>query len=437
MITTTEHQELTRTLAKDWAKDLLPSFPLVTTHIQSKTIIDVLRQSANAILASAEESLKVRLCLVAFGSLGRSEFVLNASDLDPIILVDGDLNPRSVNEIRSAILSPLAEVNPWLPLDERDKVLARDWENVSAPEIRFPVLSTHELTAGVERLTMQRRWQILLEGRPLWNERLFNEIYAMLLPQIRRPRSRFRDSPGTSETEIDFRSLVRGGADFFGGFEDPAFLYKSAFKYWKTRFLREGFVFASQLLFVLGSYLQTDGERLSQHYIRAATYTKLVRCVRFAQELENACSQNPALNKIYTKRVNEIIKPLDIPQERVLLYGTDEAYSTLPARLLHGLILNILTRFTRCWEKIYDPNVRGLLDTLPKHNNPDSLFEQEIQDPETRSTVRELKELRRGYHRYMKATAKVVDEVFVNGRVWTKHTGPREIQGALKPFENL
>lgn len=432
MQTISESTELMKFLKGDSGRDFLPALPLVASHIESAALLSALRASSASILGRVQSMLDRSICLVAFGSLGRLEYVAGVSDLDPIILVDGHSSPELAAAARSAILKPLAQMNPWLKMDHRDKVLQDRWGEIPEPDIPYPVIGTAELGAPAEKLISQRRWQILLEGRSLFNDDLFKMSYEAILPQIRRSKSLTEEEPGEIVRGADFQELTTAGALFFGGFDNPLFLYKTPFKYFKTRFLRDFFVFGTQLNFLLGWYLQTDHEQIPLTFVRAATVTKMMRAMRFAKELEDACKGNPVLTDHFDDIIKEILARNKLPLEPLYLFGGH--YSTAPGRLLHGLLASVLSRFVGCWERIYDPYVRAILESLPRDLNFESRFEQEIKDPSTRAVLDELQQRRDSYRRYMAATASVIASVFPSGRVWLMQTIPRWVRAALDPF---
>ena len=437
MQTTRESKELMGYLDGDDKTDLLASLPIVASHIESATAFGILRAASATTLAAAQNSIRRKLTVIAFGSLGRFEFVPSTSGLDPLIVVEGSaLDEDAATAIRTAVLTPLAALNPWMTFDEREKVVAGEWPAVSNVDVRYPVLVLEQLRSGKDKLTAQRQWQILLEGRPLHNDKFFGEIYEALLPQIKRGRS-VEDADDSAVTNtVNFQRLTSAGATFFGGFDNPLFLYKSPAKYWKSRFLRDFFVFASQVLFVLGWYRQRNANApLAPRYIRSATVIKLMRSVWFAQELERECRTNIALGNSYKKKIQKILQDFRIKEDRILLFGTH--YTTEPGRLLHGLILNVLSSFSQCWEKVYDPHVRDVLERLPKDLNFDSLFEQPLPDEEAKEVIDELKQLRDSYRRCIAATARALKVVFVQGRVGVKNRPPEWLGKAFAAFEKV
>jgi hypothetical protein len=414
-----EHDEVQRLLRTPSGQDFLPSLSLLTVHIESATILSLLRGWATASLPSVRQTLGREVCLLAFGSLGRLEFVRGQSDLDPIILVDDGSTSIDPNSIRSAVLTPLAKDNPWLLFDDRPKVVQGEWGSMGSVELRFPVLTIDQLLNSSDELIGQRRWQVLLEARPLYNEGLFRNVREQLIPG--------------GEKRPDFIKLIETAPSFYAAFENPIFLYKSAAKYWKTRFLREFFVFSTQLSLLLGWYLDRDGEQVDDGYVRAATAVKIIRAIRFAQVLDKEGRYAPGLNRYYVETLEEILKDHDVDKSTFLPFGRD--YDTEAGRLLHGLLMGLLVRFTQCWEKLYDPQVKAALDKIPKEaTNFDATFRRKIADTDTASIVDELLRLRSRYKQYMAATSKAIESVFVRGRVWARDTIPRRAADALTAF---
>lgn len=432
MKSTHENDELYRYLRTDWGTDLLPALPLVSSHIESTTILAILRRSAAAFMPAVQEVLHSPVCLIGFGSLGRLEYVLGSSDLDPIILVRGKCSPTRAAAAREAVLIPLLKANPWLDMDYRESVLHKKWVDIAEPQIPFPVVGTDTLTTSTDDLVSQRRWQILLEGRCIFNDGLFNVTYDALLPHVSLATSLLEDA-STSATHVpDFRELCSAGLGFYGKFDNPLFLYKSPFKYFKTRFLRDFFVFGTQLNFLLGWYLLRAGELLPARYIRAATLTKIARAVRFAAELDRECLENAGLATHCEADIQEALDRYTVQRKPLLLFGTH--YETVPARLLHGLLMSVLARFVMCWEQIYDPSVREALASVPRNLNFESKFPQEVPGNQAQQVLQELQERRASYRRYMAATAEVLIELFPRGRVWSKGTVPTWVAKAVEPF---
>jgi hypothetical protein len=422
MTSKTEHAELLGHLRGDFGRDLLAATPLVSAHIESTPVLEILRTSAASL--KLETAIGRPLCLVAFGSLGRREYVTGLSDLDPLIIVEGKVSSQIATACRTAVLTPLAAMNPWLPFDHGTHVVNGHWDEIANVAVPYPVVGTDELLAtDASDLTRERQWQVLLEGRPIFNNPMFHQVFDALLPQMHKPHG----------NDVDFQYLASSAGTFFGGFDNPLYLYKSPFKYFKTRFLRDFFVFGSQLTFLLGYYLQQHGEWLHVKYIRAATVNKMMRAVRFAQELDRACAQNKQLTKKFTAKIIQILEAHDLDQAPLLQFGATE-YKTDPGRLLHGLLMSVLSRFSACWEQIYDPYVRSLLADIPRDINLDSPFAQKLANGKAAAVAAELQERRDSYRAYMSATAAVMREVFAHGRTWAKATVPSWIEEALTPF---
>jgi hypothetical protein len=234
---------------------------------------------------------------------------------------------------------------------------------------------------------------------------------------------------------VNIQRLIADATSFFASFDNPAFLYKNQFKYWKTRFLRDFLTFSTQTLLVLGWYLQkTNGVPVDPHFVRAATVIKIMRTLRFAVEIEREALQNPANGEEYAEKMNDILKECNIKKRTVRLYGAH--YKSPAGQTLHGLLISVLARFSDCWEKLYDPRTRAVLETLPKELNFESRFEQELPDTESREVVGDLLDLRDSYRRYMAAAARSL-HVFVRGRLWVKGNTPGWLGDAFKPFEKL
>jgi hypothetical protein len=232
---------------------------------------------------------------------------------------------------------------------------------------------------------------------------------------------------------INFKKLAESITDFFASFENPSFLYKSAFKYWKTRFLREFYMFATSLSNVMGWYLQRNGESIPDGYVNAPTALKIINATRLAEELDKELKDNRHLREYYADVIAKILQRYGIDQGVLLLFG--KHYLSEEARLLHGLLSNVLLRFSNCWEQIYNVDVREALSNIPKEKiNFDATFRSKIKDTDTAQVVDELFNLRQAYLKYMSASAEVIDRVFPKGRVWSKFTVPVWLGKTLQPY---
>lgn len=423
-----DRTELRQVLKGESGREFLQSLPLLEAYIESSAILGILRQSCLSFLPLVERKLGVQIGLAAFGSVGRLEFVPDYSDLDPLIIVSA--NPNNVpnhDDVRSAVLTPLAKMCPWLHFDDSPDVTTGHWKNISNCDLKYPVYVDTCFLSGDDVRARQRQWQLLLEGRPLYNAPLLNQLVEMTLPKLK--------SVGdlTSDARIDFGRLIETVPEFYSGFEDPTFLFKDAFKYWKTRFLREFYAFATNLSFVLGWYLHRDGEVVSANVFGGSTALKMLRATRFAQQLEGESKSNSGLRSFYQDKLKHILAKWDLDGGPLLLFGRD--YATEPARLLHGLLGAVLSRFATCWEKLYDPHIRSALNGLPKSQlNFDAKFRMKIRDAEVSQVVNELMALRNSYLKYMGATAEAIFEIFPRGRVWSYGTVPYWLGDALNPF---
>lgn len=430
MLVSREHNELQRLLRSASGQDFFDCFPLIAVHIESSAILSILREWADTHLSSVTHSLGCEFSLLAFGSLGRLEFVRNHSDFDPIIIIDGEITPTLANSIRSAVLTPLARDNPWLLFDDRPKVLLGEWDPVSA-ELRYPVMTVDQLLKSSEGIDRQRRWQICLEARPVYNQQLFHSVRQRLVPLSNRSVSLADGSEG--ETRPNFRELIRTAPAFYSAFENPKFLYKNAAKYWKSRFLREFFAFSTQLSLLHGWCLDKDGEVVDDSQIRAATLVKIIRADNFAQVLDREARRNPELNRRVIKELGAILKEHSIDSDSFSRFGRD--FDTDAARLLHGLLVHLLVRFTECWGKLYDPQVKAALQSIPEEAiNFDATFRSEIADENAAMIVQELMTLRNRYRAFMAATSQAIKFIFVERRTWRTESLPMEVAQALAPF---
>jgi hypothetical protein len=409
-----DHRDLRRALTTTGLQDLLP-FPLVEAQLKSESVLEVIRGCAKEIVQPVEKQFGCSISIIAFGSLGRLEFVQGKSDLDVLLLYKpADGSRVDANALRSAILMPLATMNPWLLMDDRDTFLRGEWEKVPGVELKYPVYLGNDIPTEDTKLASQRRWQILLESKYLYGRDLYESIFDAAVPQNRR--------------RINFQQLISKAPNFFAAFDDPAFLYKSAFKYWKSRFIREFYSFANMLNLVNGWYSQEDGSKLPPQFFRAPTALKIIRLTAFAQRFDNIAKNNSGMASLYEDKIREIIKQHKISTESLVAFRSD--YTTEAAKQFHSMLGGLLSRFSTCWEKIYSSETREALNNIPKDVNFDSIFFKELPSPE-KEVAEELMQARNSYWRYMSAIAEALNTIFM------RHTGgttPRWLTAGIGPF---
>jgi len=405
------------------SRDLGPALPVICANIVSSAVLNTLRSASSPIISVAKEALGRPVCFVAFGSLGRLEYVPRVSDLDSIIIVEGDVSKEVAADARSQILTPLARQAPWLIFDHHESIIQGRWQDIKAVEIAYPVIGTNELRGAnslSNNLMAQRRWQLLLESRVISNGKLFESIYHDLLPF--RPNTR----------DLDFENLASEVTPFFGGFDNHNLLYKTQCKYFKTRFLRDYFSFASILIFVLGWFKQSvDLRKLPPNFIRASTATKMMRLHSFAMVLDGACKGNSALRKNYQCSIASILDKHKIDRRTLQSFGGH--LHTSPGKYLHALLMNLLSLFVSCWRQIYDTDVRLVLGQVPPDLNLDSRFSHGLTGNE-KTIVDNLCKLRDRYQRYMSATTEIIRDVFADGQVWRNENVPEWVRTSLSPF---
>jgi hypothetical protein len=236
-------------------RDFLPSLPLLEAHFRTGAFLHVLRRLSAHAFRDVEERLRCELCVIAFGSLGRYEFVPTYSDLDPLIIFRTRGGPTlSAVDIRTEVLRPLVLHNPWLLLDDRELVQAGKLHDIVNADLKYPVYAFDDLVGASDERSQQRKWQLILEATALYGSDLFEQLRKRIVPTMRRSPLDERD-----RDRIDFSKLITDVPEYFASFENPAFLYKDAFKYWKTRFLREFYFFGNMLNLLLGWYLVQHG----------------------------------------------------------------------------------------------------------------------------------------------------------------------------------
>jgi len=427
MFNVSEQTAVRQALNSPSGRDFLPSLPLLEAQFSTGAFLHALRMVSADAFPKLEDRFGCKICVVAFGSLGRSEFVPTYSDLDPLIIFrNRDGVAPDLNEIRGAILRPLLLHNPWLLLDDRDLVQAGKWNKITGAELKYPVYAFDELADATDERAKQRRWQVSLEATALYGSDLFEDLRQRIVPKLGRWGQDERD-------RISFLQLITTVPEFFASFENPAFLYKDAFKYWKTRFLREFYSFANLLNLLLGWYLDKHGEELGPRYLAGSSTLKIIRATKFAAEMDDELGRSPALRTFYQDVVDKVLKKHELEKGALLLFG--DAYKTEPARLLHAMLATVLSRFAACWTAIYDENVRAALRAIPKsHANFDATFPACIEDAKAHQKVRDLQSKRRSYLKYMAAAADLIERVFPRGRLWLKQPVHHELLPCLRPF---
>lgn len=404
-------QFLSTMLGRTSARSLCEFLPLVESAYRSDTILRILRASAEGITAGAERALGCRIGVVAFGSLGRLEFVQGVSDLDVLLLYQSsDGAARSPDELRRAVLEPIARTNPWLAMDDRDTFLDLGWQHVSNVDLKYPVYSVAELVQGADAMARCRHWQLLFESRVLYGQGVCEPLMGR-----RRP--------------LD---IVRDAREFFASFENPLLLYKKPSKYWKTRFLREFFVFSTTLTAVLAWYSAAPrSTSVSAPSLAEPVIVKLVRVAQSGAELLGMLAKNKPLVSRFSKTLQGILDLHEIAREPLLVYG--EPYQNELASTFYGLLMATLARFVMCWQTIYDPNVLSSLDQVPLTFNPDATVLGVIQDVRCAATVEELISLRKSYRRHMYASVQAFHDLI--GVLLHGKTEPRYVTEALRVFE--
>ena len=417
-----EHSELEPLIKSDAGRDFHDAWPLITSHAASVTILDVLRGWAKKNIPSVEASQKCKICLMAFGSLGRLEFVSGQSDLDPLIVIDEQAG-FDPNQLRTLILSKMAIDNPWLLFDDRSGVETGKWGSSQISNLRFPVITSKQLAESNDDLLNQRKWQIMLESRPLYGEQMFDEITSSLIP----PRT------SRSLTAPDYLSLLEEvQTDFFPKFENPKFLHKSHAKYFKTRILRDFFKFSTTLSLMLGWYRSATNEPTIDNHIRASTLTKFIRADKFAAMIDAEAKKSPTNEILFKETILDIMSVSKLNPISLSTYR--DCYGSVSAQLVHGLIVGLVRRFTLCLDLLYSPDTTALLDKISPDTAIDAIFPSKITDLDTARVVEMLLDSRNSYLKYTSVAAQVLKVLLLDRHVWYHATTPKPISKALDPF---
>ena len=410
-----EHYELQRLRSGHQWEFTKAGSTLSEAQICSEVALYVLSSSLAVLLPEAGFENENHLCVIAFGSLGRLEFSPHNSDFD-VLLVHDSLS-HSDEELRDLVLTPLARMNPWLRMDRREEFLANGWSDIPNADLAYPVYSLSALVESSDRRTRQRRWQVLLESRCLYGRSCYETLWYNLAPTYvhQMPTA----AGGGVRIDVD-RLLVKVG-EFFASFEDPTFLYKSTFKYWKTRFLREFYAYSNLLNFVAVGMNRYHAREYD--VLRAPSLLKISRASYFANWLSRSAGKG---KDRYRDSFRKILEASGIGDNELADYGE----SSMPesSRILHAILVALVAKFCACWERLYSPHVREALEVAPL-GNPDGRF-LEVFAEKDNYIIKDLFELRQDYLRLMSASAKMIELVLdaMPGRA------SPAIRNALEPF---
>lgn len=420
-------------LDKTTAHGLRDLLPLIESAYRSEAILTVLQGSLSGTVESAERELASRIGVFAFGSLGRLEFVQGTSDLDVMIVYEPKDGVRQDPEtLRRLVLEPLARLNPWLAMDDREVFLDQGWGAVSNVDLKYPVYRVEDLLEGADAMSRCRQWQALFESRCLYGQAL----HAIVLDGAgsnagERPEPR-GDAFGPQRRPRQPGKILREAREFFASFENPALLYKKSAKYWKTRFLREFFTFSTILTLILDWYFTTTRvPSPAADSLTGPVVSKLFRIARMGAEALDAPTKNRHLEVRFEKALKFILAEHGISRDHLLIYGA--SYRSALASTYFGLVLATLARFASCWQKVYDPNVLRALDAVPLTFNPDATVLQRLDDQTAAYTVEELIALRKSYRRHMSATACAFQDLI--GVLCHGKTEPPYVTDALRLFK--
>ena len=358
---------------------------------------------------------------------GFREFHAGSSDLDPLILIDGDYDPSREQALRSSILQPLVRDNAWLNVEDRSAILAGAWDEIPSISLKFPLYSVAALESVHDRLTTTRKWQIILESEPIYNFELYRKIYQSLVPSI--PTT----TPlGAQKQPLhpDLRTISHDIGAFFSSFGDPTFLFKDALKFWKTNFLREFYYFATSFSIVLAWHLEQDHVDLPLTFFKGSTGSKILRLLEFGKQLDQIAARDRNLEQKLLQSVEGLIARFKIPKQKLLSFPGH--YQTEAAQILNGLTLGLLSRFASCWAAIHESHTVAVLNALPKDQiNVQSFFPPVVQDPNVARIVADLTQMRDAYLRNMGALAEVIQLV---GTAWNTRTRPLWLSELVQHF---
>ena len=421
--------ELRRAFLSDMGGDLLPHVALYEAAVQSESVLRILKEVFRELCPKVELKHGCSLAIVCFGSLARYEYMPGASDLDFLVVyraIPG--HEPDPNQVRSAILEPLATQNPWLILDDKDKILAGRCDDISSKEFKYQVLSLSDLLDGQDPLLAERRWQILLESRCLYGFDFYEHFHERITPRQSKPLLSEEGTVG----RLNRLSLLTKIPEYMVRFDDPKRIHKSPSKYWKSRLLREVFQFANIANLVV-DLADTDTSSASERNdLRDPTALKLIRLTRSARWIDQRLTGQTSSIRRFAPKIEQILQGYQIEPSR--LPPVHANYRSEAAKLCHGVMIAIIGRFNQARILLYDPNVQAVLDNLSPSTIFDSRFWESLADGGDGRVINSLRDARLGYLKYIAAATSLIRDSIER---WTMRTVPRDWDQALKAFEQV
>jgi len=120
---------------------------------------------------------KGTICIVAFGSVGRLDGVLQVSDYDTMFIYPGGKDQDTVDSLREAITA-LVTTNSAMPFDHREEIEARTFAFDDSPA--YPVVSQTELLSAIQ---LPRTLQTLTEARVIAGRDAVDSMSKRLLAE--------------------------------------------------------------------------------------------------------------------------------------------------------------------------------------------------------------------------------------------------------------
>lgn len=400
-------------------------FAVVDMLYDSIARISVLGESASAVLGE-------KVAVAAFGSLGRLDFHPHYSDLDPLIIV-GDDHGYDRNEIRGRVLGPLLRSSPWIRVDDHAEVARRDWTAITNIDIKFPVVSLEELRVSEDPLIDSRRWQIVMESVPVYGDCLFERAHQISSECIGHRVLGASDVGDRRHIE----ALMSGVPRFLARFDEPGRLYKSNYKYFKTRYLREFFSFTAIVDLVMEWVDRAAGLDLTKvcafttRVLQTSTTAKFIRLLDLPARLNEVIS-GPARRRqeVCEREISAVLVRHRIATES-LVEGTSSGM-TRSASMMLSLALSLIKLYVECRELLYDRHVRDVLCQRPAESvNFDGRFVEHLM-PGADPALRDLFILRERYLRYMSAYAEIIPGVI--GRLLAGKSIPASVRGVVAAF---
>lgn len=423
--------ELRAALKGPERENILEALSLAESVYASLALLEVLTLVAAPVLRRAESRLRCSLALIVFGSLGRLEFDRARSDIDPLVLFDRRSGSRaSADQVRDEIVPALAKAAPWLPLDHSTELRRGRIHALTNLDTKYPVLDVAALRDEETPYVRRRRWQLWLESACIGGQTLYATTVRDTLPVV---AGKSRAPSGREPAlRLDVSTMLSEIGEYFVEFENPALLYKTPYKYFKARFLREYYQFASLLALLAIYFRQKEAVIDAPTLLRGPTLLKLLRASVFSFDLDRKLTARPSLTADHQSALTKITQAAGVP------FSSSDGSSALTSQaavFLERILAALTVRFAEVRTRLYDDAVSTHLSCLPVDTNFDARFLPHIQSVAARNCVIELLDRRSTYLRLMAAFSQAYRLLYLPATPWGGATAPKWLDQALHSFE--